>query len=111
MDLGEFTLVLEDENGRRELPLSATVRAPVVGEWVDVEGRWYQVRLVTHSPFEPDSVDSFDTLPRRLGLTLFAVPVRTGGKNGRHEPARAEGTPPSGNGVRPGLKVIPFEPP
>jgi hypothetical protein len=112
MDFGEFTLVLEDEGGRREVVLSATVRAPVANEWVDVDGRWYQVRLVTHQQLESN------TARKHLGLTMFAVPI---GPTGNNTPGPGGGEPPPNDSetpssaaqgeASPSLSVLPFKPP
>jgi hypothetical protein len=112
MDFGEFTLVLEDEGVRREVLMNATLRAPIAGEWVDVDGQWYQVRLVTHAPVDTN------TLRRQLEMTIYAIPIETGGEgtpgpDSSEDDSEVSEPSPSkaGQEVKPNLFVVEFTPP
>jgi hypothetical protein len=81
----EYRVQIDDGNGQpiRNVVLKATTRPPVAGEWVDVDGHWYEVQLGMHLPPPGDAPDARE-------LVLCVVPV---------EPARDGLRSPSADGT------------
>jgi hypothetical protein len=111
MDFGGYKLVIEDENGKREVILKTNVRAPVTGDWVqDAEGRWYAIRLAMHPKMS-------SARPDVRGLVLYGVPVESLESNPQapndDPPPGPEGSPstPKGPRTKPSLRVLSFDPP